>query len=290
MKISTILAEAEQALASHPIPNALQNARWILAYVLGVNQSFLLAHCNEEVGEPQAGEFFNLVRQRAAGKPLQYLLGTQEFMGREYMVTPDVLIPRPETELVVEEALARLSNKAPVIVDVGTGSGCIAVSLALAIPRAEIFAVDISRAALRVAQQNASRFGADNVRFVEGDLLAPLRELRMEGQCDLIVSNPPYVAENEIYQLQRDVRDWEPHVALIAGLGGTALYARLIPESAEMLKPDGWLVMEIGYNIDREVRKLFNQGWRVEPTRMDQSGIPRVIAAEKIPGLHGKDN
>ena len=200
------------------------------------------------------------------GKPTQYITGRQEFYGREFRVTPDVLIPRPETEHVIEAAL---KTGARTILDIGTGSGAIAVTLAIE-TGARVIATDISTRALKVAQENAARLGAA-VEFAACDLASALR-----GRFDLIVSNPPYVPSTEA--LPREVRDFEPEVALYAGEDGLRVYRRLIPEASRLLNPGGWLVMELAYNSADAVRAILEQWSDVRVTH-DLAGLPRVIAA-----------
>jgi release factor glutamine methyltransferase len=227
-----------------------------------------------------------LLDRRAAGVPTQYLTGRQEFWGLEFEVTPAVLIPRPETEHVVEVALDRLGDRkdhALRIADVGTGSGCIAVALAHEFPRSEIFATDISPAALEVARRNATRLAvAERVHFVEGDLLQPIRaHLSSLEFLDLVVSNPPYIAREEQAQLPREVREHEPHTALFAGLTGVELYSRLIREAEEVLGENGIIVLELGYNSLEHVQSIFSASaqWADVSVQNDLAGIARVVSA-----------
>jgi release factor glutamine methyltransferase len=214
--------------------------------------------------------------------PVQYIVGNQEFRGLEFEVTPDVLIPRPETEILVEEALSSLQAGTTILADVGTGSGCIAVTLALERLDARIFAIDISEPALEVARRNARRHGVeDRIRFLRGDLLAPLASLLQNETADCICSNPPYVAERDLFSLQREVRDWEPRLALRAGEDGLQVIERLVPQALRMLRPRGVLIMEIGYNQQKQVSGLFTEEWQSLRIREDLSGIPRIVVAQK---------
>jgi len=207
-----------------------------------------------------------------AGKPTQYITGRQEFYGREFRVTPDVLIPRPETELLVELVLA--SGHKGRLVDVGTGSGAIAVSLALE-SQFEVLATDISLAALRNAAANALRLGAA-VRFAAMDLVAALPD----AGFDVVASNPPYVPGIDVSLIQREVRDWEPHVALFAGPRGLDVYTRLIPEAWRVLRPGGLLAMEFGFG-QAESLEILTANWANVEIHGDLAGIPRVLTARK---------
>jgi release factor glutamine methyltransferase len=222
--------------------------------------------------------FHALVDERARRRPLQHLTGTQAFWRYEFQVTPDVLIPRPETEALVETCLEELqARRAPRILDVGTGSGCIAISLALERPDAEVHAVDFSEPALEVARRNAARLGA-RVRFHLGDLLEPL-----SGGLDLVTSNPPYVDASEIAGLDPEVRDHDPRLALVPPSGDRfAVYLRLVPQAAQALAPGGILVLEVGRGMDGEVRRLCEAaGLRVDRAVPDLAGIPRAVVARK---------
>jgi release factor glutamine methyltransferase len=218
------------------------------------------------------------LHERMQGKPTQYITGRQEFYGREFRVTPDVLIPRPETEHVVEAALKRAqvaSGQGRLsVIDIGTGSGAIAVTLALE-TRASVTATDISNAALCVASGNARRLKAP-VHFVACDLADAIAG----GRFDLVVSNPPYVPESDSSTIQREVRDHEPAVALYGGKDGFDVYRRLIPEAARLLKPGGWLVMEIGYRSGEAVASMLGT-WRDVETVPDLAGLARVMVARR---------
>jgi release factor glutamine methyltransferase len=227
-----------------------------------------------------------MVARRGAGEPLQYITGHQEFYGLDFLVTPSVLIPRPETEFLVEAALKVIRAaglESPLIADVGTGSGCIAIALATEIARARVIAIDISRAALDVARRNGERLGVgDRIEFLEGDFLGPLARADLAGKLDLIASNPPYVSRDRPDTIQREVRDWEPHVALFGGPDGLDYYRRLIAESPRYLKPGGSIVCEIGYSQLDQVRAM------IDPDKAelifiakDLQGIPRTLAIQR---------
>ncbi|HEX8186374.1 MAG TPA: peptide chain release factor N(5)-glutamine methyltransferase, partial [Blastocatellia bacterium] len=222
-----------------------------------------------------------------AGEPLQYITGHQEFYGLDFIVTPDVLIPRPETEFLVERVInltrAAQTARAPLIVDVGTGSGCIAVTLAAHIPAARVIATDISSAALDIARANGERHGVrDRVELIEGDLLEPLAALNIEAAVDFLASNPPYVEEGRPDLLQREVRDWEPSVALYGGADGLDCYRRLLAEGARYVSPAGYLVCEIGYTQLDPIREMIDETkWKLVDVIHDLQGIPRTLAIRR---------
>jgi release factor glutamine methyltransferase len=283
MKIFEALAEASGILEQQGIGNSGQDVESLLRHVLDKNRSYLIAHGREELEPQRLADFFAFVTERSQGKPLQYILGVQEFLGMEFEVTPDVLIPRPETELLVEAARSLLSAVwNPRIMDVGTGSGCIAVSLAVLLSSARVCAVDLSLAALEVARRNAARHHVlPRVEFLHGDLLV-LAQKELEAETlDGIVSNPPYVSEKDFSGLQREVRGWEPRLALVAGKRGLTIYERLIPQALRALRPRGYLLMEIGFNMKEEVFSLLGEGWDQIQVKTDFNQIPRVVIARK---------
>jgi len=246
-------------------------AEVLLAHAARCQRVYLYAHPEREMTDVEWLHFGRYLHERLQGKPTQYITGRQEFYGRDFRVTPDVLIPRPETEHVVQAALQRL-RPGMRLLDVGCGSGALAVTLQLE-TGAEAWASDISPAAAAVAAGNAQRLGAP-VRMVVCDLMGAMAPASM----DLIVSNPPYVPLAQREGLQREVRDWEPHVALFAGQTGLEVYRRIVADAPRVLRPGGWLVMELGFGCSDAVAGLLG-GWsdsRIEP---DLAGIPRVIAA-----------
>jgi release factor glutamine methyltransferase len=279
--------EGLQRLAAAGVPSHALSAELLLMHVLQRDRAWLYAHAADPLDPTAGAEYFRLLESRAAGTPTQYLTQRQEFWGLEFEVTPAVLIPRPETEHVVEVALEHLRERRAGslrIADVGTGSGCIAVALAHELPRAQIFATDISPAALEVAGRNASRHAVlDRIHFIEGDLLAPLQSIvHPPAAMDVIVSNPPYIGREEQAQLPREVRDHEPHAALFAGPTGAELYGRLIAEAEQVLAKDGLIVLELGYNSRPRVQSLLSRAsapWRDVSIQTDLAGISRVIAA-----------
>lgn len=246
-------------------------------HVLGRDRSYLYAHPELELSCRELSRYDESLARRASGEPLQYITGHQEFWGLDLVVNPSVLIPRPETEHAVETALELMrSMDGPRIVDVGTGSGCIALALASELPQAKIEAVDISSEALEVAKSNAKRVGMDRIQFAESDLLGIF--LHSGHAFDLVISNPPYVGELEADKLQVEVRQHEPHCALFGGEHGLDIYRRLIPQASAVLKPGGVLVMEIGYSQEQAIFELLTD-WGEVRSVADLQGIPRVIVA-----------
>lgn len=260
-------------------------AELLLRHALGWSREALLSRLNESVPAEASGHFFQLIERRRGRVPVQYVVGTQEFFGLSFRVTPAVLIPRPETEGIVEEALRILrETPKPRIVDVGCGSGCIAIALAHALPDAQILAIDASSAALAVARENALVHGvAHRIGFFEGDLLEPLGGLDgMRETVDAIVSNPPYIPDEELTTLEPEVVDHEPRQALSGGDDGLRVIARLLPMVGKALSSGGFLCMEIGYDQDERVRELIGRTSLIhERTVADLGGIPRIVIATK---------
>jgi release factor glutamine methyltransferase len=265
-------ARARLAAASR---NPRRDAEVLLAHVLRCDQAALLTHPERLLSPAESDQLENFLKRRLTSEPMQYITGSQEFFGLLFEVTPDVLIPRPETEHLVEAALEHIGGEAVRMVDVGTGSGAIAVSLAHARPQSHVTAVDLSPAALEVARRNAQRHGVlERVTFLQSNLLAAL-----DGtDFDVVVSNPPYIAEGEV--LEPQVSNYEPHPALYAGPTGLEVYERLIPEARKVLKPGGWLLLEIGFGQQPAVEALL-RGWRFLSVVHDLQGIPRVVQAMK---------
>lgn len=283
--VGALIRQGARHLAAAGIEQAERETVWLLERALGMTALGLrLNEARPVAGEPRCRAQALLAR-RAMREPLQYLLGTQEFCGLEFEVNPAVLIPRPETELLVETAERCLGKQAgaegrPVIADVGTGSGCIAVALARRLPAAVVYAVDCSAEALQVAQRNAERHGvAARVIVLKGDLVAPLETRGLAGQLDLVVSNPPYIAERNWEDLQPEVRLFEPRVALAGGEDGLAVYRRLIPAASGLLHVGGWLIVEVGQGQAEAVRRLIDGTGRygAVEVRPDHAGILRVV-------------
>lgn len=275
---AALLESAARRLALAGIDSASLDAELLLRHVLGWDRARLVTCPREAVPAEALARFETLVGEREKRRPLQHLTGRQAFWRHEFVVTPDVLIPRPETELIVEEALRRLRDAVrPVIVDVGTGSGCIALSLAAELPDAEVLAIDVSSPALAVARDNARRLGLEaRVSFHEGDLLAPVAELN--GRFDLVACNPPYVDPSE--PLAPEVRDHDPAIALFPPGDTLSLYRRLLPQARRALKPDGLLIVEIGAGMSAAVAGLLSgAGFAVDDVARDLQGIPRTVVA-----------
>jgi release factor glutamine methyltransferase len=315
MSLKSALESAVEFLDSNCVGSARMNAEVLLMFALGCGRAYIYAHPERELTDDEQSRYGEALRERARGVPSQYITGHQEFWGLDLIVTPAVLIPRPETEHAVETVLKLVRERpwnepdgtphppdgAPYlpasgrcgsvqpdaervqkstsplrILDVGTGSGCIALALATELPQADISAVDISPAALEVARANAERLQlAHRVHFAESDLLAAIPE---GERFDLVVSNPPYVGEGEADRVQREVKKFEPKVAVFAGEEGLNTIRRLIPQARQHLNPGGWLVMEIGYTQSEAVGALLSDWAEVRITH-DLQGIPRVISA-----------
>src|SRR6266436_1690657 len=318
--VRTALKQGLAQLRESHIPSYTLAAELLLLHVLGRDRTWLYAHPEEPVSSANAQHFFALVARRANGEPTQHLTRKQEFWGLEFEVTPDVLIPRPETEHVIEVALDRLAvrerragrkqtltGEGLQIADIGTGSGCIAIALAKELPSATIYATDVSPATLTVAKRNAKRHSvSDRIRFLESNLLdqvslvvaqhavpllgtdssstprQPPVTSHQSPLLDLIVSNPPYIGRREAATLMREVRDHEPEVALYGGEEGYELYADLIAQAATHLKPGGILVLELGHSSLPAVQPLLDApAWTNVGVTNDLAGIPRVLAAER---------
>ena len=257
------------------------NAELLLMFTLGSDRAYLYAHPERELTPDESRRYDEALTRRAEGIPAQYITGHQEFWGMDLIVSPAVLIPRPETEHLIEAVLARV-GRAPSsanfrIVDVGTGSGCIALALAKELPQAEVHATDISPEALDIARANAARHQLDKrVHFHEADLLYRLTD----ESFDFLVSNPPYVGESEEDSVQLEVRKFEPRQAVFAGHTGLEVIERLVPQAQQALKPGGWVVMEISGTIVDGVKNLLRD-WDDVQINDDLQGIPRVVAARK---------
>ena len=278
-------------------------------FVLGADRAYLYAHPERELTPQEAARYEEVLAQRATGMPSQYITGHQEFWGLDFVVSPAVLIPRPETEHLVEAVLELARGvQRPKLVDVGTGSGCIALALAHELPDAEVYAVDLSAEALEIARANAARLQLDKrVRFLQCNVLDPVlaepsavipdRQAVIpsedfspsRGTCfselrdfDFVVSNPPYVAFSEADKVQKSVQEFEPTMAVFAGLHGTDVIVPLVEQAHRALKPGGWLALEIGYSMRDEVLNLLSPTmWEDVRVVPDLQGIPRVVAARK---------
>lgn len=278
--IAEALREASTVLDNSGVPDARRDAGSLLSFVIGKDRTFLISHGKDPVDDDSLDQLREFVERRAGGEPLQYITGVQDFYGREFRVTPDVLIPRPETELLVEAALE--VSEGAFICDVGTGSGCIAITLLCERAKARAVAVDKSAAALEIAKFNAAKQSvADRAMFVMSDCFDALD--RSEYQFDLIVSNPPYVSESALPGLQREVRDHEPLVALSPGADGLSVIRRLLTDAPAYLKPNGHLLMEIGFDQGEKVRNLIDESvWSLLEVRPDLQCIPRIVVLRKL--------
>jgi len=282
VQLKQTLASAITRLSADHTPSPLMNAELLLMFILNCDRAYLYAHPERELTADETAHYQAALAQRARGVPAQYITGHQEFWGLDLIVTPAVLIPRPETEHVIETVLGLLTSEsgsqtAVRIADVGTGSGCIALALARELPHAEIYATDISPAAVEIARANAARHQLeDRIQFHETDLVCGLAG----NSFDLIVSNPPYVGDSEADQVQREVRKFEPRNAVFAGPTGSEVIARLIPQAKAALKPGGWLVVEISSAIADHVKNLL-RGWHDVRITPDLQSIPRVVRARK---------
>jgi len=288
MQLRPALQTGLETLLHHQVPSAQLAAELLLMHVLERDRSYLHTHAETELPPETAERYFQLIAERATGKPTQYITGHQEFWGLDFEVNTDVLIPRPETEHLVERVIDLAGAQGHSkdthwrIVDVGTGSGCIALALAWEFPRAVLFGADISRTALVVASRNAVRLRMpERVKFLESDLLARFLDKDFLGTFDFVVANPPYVGVDEADMVQREVREFEPRVAWGGLERGEEIYARLFPQALEVLKPGGYVVVEIGYNMRERVRALLGSEWTEIEVHPDLAGIPRVISARK---------
>jgi release factor glutamine methyltransferase len=298
--LGDVLKSAIQRLTSAQVPSPRMNAELLLMFALRCDRAYIYGHPERELTADEESIYENALAQRSKGIPAQYITGHQEFWGMDLIVSPAVLIPRPETEHVVEEVLARVSTgrvgrtflsdrslsessiqkrsaEGLRIVDVGTGSGSIALALAKELPQAEIHATEISASSLEIARANAARHQLEKrIQFHETDLLDGIEK----NIFDFVVSNPPYVGESEEDQVQMEVRKFEPRNAVFAGPTGLEVIARLIPHAREVLKPGGWLIMEISGTIADRVRELL-RGWNSVQIRNDLQGIARVVLSQK---------
>ena len=329
--VRALLRQGIEQLRAAQVPSFTLAAELLLLHVANRDRTWLYAHPEEILPVETIEKYFALLQRRAKGEPTQHLTGKQEFWGLEFEVNPNVLIPRPETEHLIEVALDRLAvrelqagrpaaklvGEGLTIVDVGTGSGCIAIALAKELPAATIYATDISPAALEVAQRNAKRLGLSHrVRFLESNLLDAFRSHSVGAQhaapqlgkvitefpssspatrhslppsgaegpllFDLIISNPPYIGHREADSLPMEVRNHEPADALYGGQEGYELYGRLIPQAAQLLRPGGLLILELGHNSLPAVEPLFDTStWHKSAVTNDLAGIPRVLSAER---------
>jgi release factor glutamine methyltransferase len=283
--LGSLMAETRRRLDAAGIEAADREARWLIEHALGLTSLLQLVDGARPVGPREIARVEDYLNRRAAREPLQYILGTQEFCGLDFEVNPAVLIPRPETELLVQEVIRRLPRGVrPTIVDVGTGSGCMAVTLARAAPEARILATDLSSRALATAKRNACRHGVEaTISWLEGDLLAPLAGLKCEGMVTAIMANPPYIRESEWSALQPEVSRYEPRMALVAGQKGTEVHERLLNDAVLYLAPGGLLAMEMaqGQSADVLAKISTMPAYRGAEIVPDEAGIDRIVIVER---------
>jgi release factor glutamine methyltransferase len=287
--IAEALTEGARILREAGVPTPRGESSLLLRTVLEIDQTQLVVRTADSIPPVQLAAFLALIHRRAAGEPPQYITRRQEFYGLDFLVTPDVLIPRPETEFLVEKVIALgrelegADPGSPVVADIGTGSGCIAVAIASNLPKTRVIATDVSEPALAIARENALRHQVQKrIEFLEGDALEPLARLSLQDSIDVIASNPPYVPEATFAGLQREVRDFEPRVALSGGESGLLLFDRLLAGSGGFLKPRGALVVEIGYSQLDAVTKLAGcHRMRVDEVTFDLQGIPRTLVIRR---------
>jgi release factor glutamine methyltransferase len=290
-----LLKEGIARLRSANVPSYTLAAELLLLSVIGRDRTWIYSHPEEPVPESSVKKYSALLARRVAGEPTQHLTGKQEFWGLEFEVTPEVLIPRPETEHTIEVALdrlavreiragrpARLTGEEISLVDLGTGSGCIAIALAKELPAATVYATDISPAALKVARRNAARLGyADRIHFLEGNLFDAFSDSASPA-FDLVISNPPYVSRRDASSLSIEVREHEPEVALYGGEEGFEFYSELVGQAKHHVKPQGLLVLELGFDSLPAVQPLLDPSiWASVGVTNDLAGIPRVLSAER---------
>jgi release factor glutamine methyltransferase len=281
MRLRECLEQGAARLGAGPHPDrARRDAEALLLHLTGKNRAWMLAHESDDFGGCVAIQYASLLERRLAGEPIQYITGEAEFYGLPFRVTPHVLIPRPETEHLVETVIALCRGmERPRIVDVGTGSGAIAVGLAHELPQAQVTATDLSDAAIEIAQENAARNGlAGRIRLVQGDLLGPFAG----QQFDVVASNPPYVSTADRATLAVEVREHEPAMALFAGADGMTMYRRLIPQAAAVLVTGGHIVLEIGYDQKQAIGNLLAEsGYQEVEFVPDLQGIARVAIGRR---------
>jgi release factor glutamine methyltransferase len=279
--IQELFQEGKSVLKDFPQPHL--EAKQLILKCLSLTEEQFLVSLDRRVSRSQERCFKTLISKRIAGVPLPYLTGIKEFWSIPFRISPGVLIPRPETELLVEKTLELSKGKDDVIVDVGTGCGNIAVSLAKERPDAKIYAIESSKKALQLARRNASEQGISTITFASGNLFTPLEKLHLKEKCDFIVSNPPYVSEPDWEKLNPEIRDHEPKSALVAGKTGLEVIELLIQEALLYLKSGGYLLFEIGYNQKDEIQSMFNlfSSWRTISFLKDLAGKNRVAFGRK---------
>jgi release factor glutamine methyltransferase len=280
VNIADALKRCTVELTDHDVPNARQDAVQLVSFVTGRDRTYLVAHPEAELAAEQVSNLAALTTRRAAREPLQYIIGRQEFYRLAFEVTPDVLIPRPETEILVERAIDFLSNQIlPRFCEIGVGSGCISVSILYEVKNATTIACDISENALDIARRNAELNGvADRLQLIVSDVFGSIPP----HEFDAIISNPPYVPQVDLAKLQPEVREHEPNIALTSGIDGLDLIRRLVDTSPRYLKRGGLLILEMGFDQSGKVRELMSDTtWADIEFLPDLQGIPRILTAVK---------
>lgn len=283
--IEDIIKKGMVMLQEWEFSNPLLEAQLILSYILGVDKVYLYTYKDKMVSESDASKYFQLVNKRKQGYPLQYIVGKQEFMGIDFYVGEGVLVPRPDTEILVESVINWAekyidNNEIIRIIDIGTGSGAVAVSLAYYIKKAIVYTVDISKIALKFAEKNRNKLNLnERVVLLNGDMFEPLEGLNLKGKIDIVVSNPPYIPTDDIPFLQKEVSIFEPITALDGGKDGLYFYRKIIPKAKEYLISGGFLALEIGYDQGEKVKKLISNEKSFENISIlkDLSGHDRVV-------------
>ncbi len=286
LTIAEAIYQAAQKLSVVGIANTRLDAEVLLSHILERDRAWLITHSNDSLENEGLTRFEEAISRRSGREPLQYIIGKQEFWGLDFIVSPDVLIPRPETELLVEAAvtLVKGHNAQATIVDLCTGSGCVAISLAREIEDARVFATDMSIRALAVARENARTHNvSDHIRFMDGNLFQPLEELDLRDRVDVVTANPPYIRSSDLPMLQAEVKDYEPRIALLAGPEGTEIQKRIIDNAPVFLKKQGALIMEMGQGQAEVLSRMVASTKAYGKTEIlkDLAGIDRVIVVRK---------
>jgi len=263
------------------VPHPSSEAKLLLLMAASIEEEQFFSSPDQKLSRKQERDYFQLVAKRLAGFPVAYLTGTKEFWSILFRVFPGVLIPRPETEMIVEKVVEFSSKKEETIVDIGTGCGNIAIPLTKELPQAQIIATDVSQKALKVARLNAAEQQINHINFIWGSLFSPLRKLNLKRKCDFIVSNPPYVSEEEWEGLPSEIKYHEPKKALVAGKAGLEILEKIIRGSPAFLKPGGFLVLEIGEGQRVSVEAFFDSKWKKIACYNDLNGIPRIVVAQQ---------
>ena len=289
--LGSLLLQVQRELAAAGIQAPDREARWLIQHALGLTGSSQLLDRSRRVDGDGVAKVAACTNRRAAREPLQYILGSQEFCGLDFEVNPAVLIPRAETELLVQQVIRRLPRGVqPIVVDVGTGSGCLAVTLARTVPDAKIVATDFSVEALETAKLNARRHGVEtDIRWLQGDLLAPLAGSGYEGLVTAIMANPPYIRESEWNDLQPEVGRYEPRLALVGGARGTEVHERILDQAVLYLAPGGFLIMEMGLGQRDEIVERIQRlpAYELAEVVPDEAGIDRMVIVYRTGSTRG---